>query len=64
MLVITNRQKEILKFIVEEYVKEYPIEEKNGLKKAIKRFLDIDFPIFFAKFLLNIIYSAKNLTRI
>lgn len=31
--------------MVLEYVEEYPIEIKNGLKKAIKRFLDIDLEV-------------------
>lgn len=31
--------------MVLEYVKEYPVEIKNGLKKAIKRFLDIDLEV-------------------
>lgn len=41
--------KEGLKIIYEsmvlEYVKEYPTEIKNGLKKAIKRFLNIDLEV-------------------
>lgn len=31
--------------MVLEYVSEYPTEIKNGLKKAIKRFLDIDLEV-------------------
>ena len=41
--------KEGLKIIYEsmvlEYVKEYPTEIKNGLKKAVKRFLNIDLEV-------------------
>ena len=35
----------IYESMVLEYVKEYPTEIKNGLKKAIKRFLDIDLEV-------------------
>lgn len=35
----------IYESMVLEYVKEYPIEIKNGLKKVIKRFLDIDLEV-------------------
>lgn len=35
----------IYESMVLEYVEEYPAEIKNGLKKAIKRFLDIDLEV-------------------
>ena len=35
----------IYESMVLEYVKEYPTEIKNGLKRAIKRFLDIDLEV-------------------
>ena len=35
----------IYESMVFEYVKEYPTEIKNGLKKAIKRFLNIDLEV-------------------
>ncbi len=35
----------IYESMVLEYVKEYPTEIKNGLKKAIKRFLNIDLEV-------------------
>lgn len=35
----------IYESMVLEYVSEYPTEIKNGLKKAIKRFLDIDLEV-------------------
>jgi len=35
----------IYESMVLEYVKEYPTEIKNGLKKVIKRFLDIDLEV-------------------